>query len=138
MTAGCSLDCIVLDENMMLTGALEIKCPKGTTHVGNLQRDNIDPSYRPQVQGQLYITGARFADWLSYHPGMPPQLIRVERDEALIAALDQHLQTFEAILQEKVEILKRKGAVFPDRQAYMPKRKPEQQKLTKLDYYKTL
>jgi YqaJ-like viral recombinase domain len=68
-------------------GLLEIKVPREHTHVGYLLTRSVDAVYYPQVQGQLWISERTWLDILSYHPEMPPALIRVERDEAYIATL---------------------------------------------------
>lgn len=88
-TIGCSPDRLVGDE-----GLVEIKCPAPWTHVGNLRSGVIDKKYYPQVQGQLLITGRKWVDWFSYHPEMPPSLIRTERDEPYIERLSEALDQF--------------------------------------------
>lgn len=86
---GCSPDRLV-GEN----GLLEVKCPKPETlieyHVGG----ELPSEYRPQVQGQLLITGRDWCDFLAYHPQLKPFLIRVERDEKYIANLAVALDEF--------------------------------------------
>lgn len=79
---GCSPDGLIGDE-----GLLEIKCPAPHTHVEYLLTGAVPAQYVPQVQGQLYVTGARWCDFLSYHPDMPPVLLRIERDDTFIARL---------------------------------------------------
>ncbi|MFP4137449.1 MAG: lambda exonuclease family protein [Halomonas sp.] len=79
---GCSPDGLVGDP-----GLLEIKCPAPGTHVGYLAEGQLPERYRAQVQGQLWVSQRQWCDFLSYHPSMPPLLVRVERDEAYIAAL---------------------------------------------------
>lgn len=89
-SAGCSPDRLVGED-----GGLEIKCPTPGVHVQYLLGlDSVSDKYRAQVQGGLWITGRRWWDVCSYHPEMPTALIRVERDEAFIAALSQAVQWF--------------------------------------------
>lgn len=88
-TFGCSPDRLV-GEN----GLLEIKCPAPHTHVQYLIDKEIDKGYYPQVQGQLFVTGREWCDWLSYHPEMPPVIIRVERDVEFIETLEKLLEKF--------------------------------------------
>ena len=51
-----------------------------------------------QITHGLWITGAQWADWLSYHPAFPEplqtRLIRVVRDEVAIAAYDRAARAF--------------------------------------------
>lgn len=77
-------------------GVLEIKCPSALTHTQYLLSGFDD--YRLQVQGQLWVTGREFAYQLSYHPTIPPVLIRVERDPKVMKAFDKHLPAFVASL----------------------------------------
>ena len=79
-------------------GILEIKCPAIHTHIGYMLGDG--PDYTAQVQGYLYLTGRAWADVLSYHPELPPVVVRVERDEGLIAPLGAVLDAFVANLSE--------------------------------------
>jgi len=60
---------------------LEIKCPKGSTHVRYLDEGKLPPKYAPQVHGQMLVTG--FDEWLfmSYHPNFEPLLVTVKRDD---------------------------------------------------------
>lgn len=87
-TLGCSPDRLALSG-----GIVEIKCPAPQTHIGYML-NGFDTDYKPQVQGQLYITGLSWCDWFSYHPELPGVRMRVERDEAYIAILDKSLADF--------------------------------------------
>lgn len=69
-------------------GGLEIKCPAPSTHVKYFRAGKLPSEYKPQVQGCLWITGRTWWDFLSYHPSLPPFLIRVERDEEFIKSLE--------------------------------------------------
>ena len=79
---GCSPDGLIGDE-----GLIEIKAPKASTHVKYLLAGKLPSDYVPQVQGQLWITGCKFCDFMSYHPDCDPLIVRVERDEDYIAGL---------------------------------------------------
>lgn len=83
-------------------GQLEIKVPAPHTHVGYmLGYKSVGKKYRAQVQGQLWITGREWSDTLSYHPDMPPALIRYERDEEYIAGLAEAVNIFSADLERE-------------------------------------
>ncbi len=84
---GCSPD------RLILRGCLEVKCPLPATHIGYLI-DGPGDAYRCQVQGQLAVAELDHADFLSYHPGLPPVLIRTGRDEPFIARLRSALAEF--------------------------------------------
>ena len=85
--AGASPDGLVGDD-----GGLEIKCPLGGTMVSYLRGGRLPSKYYQQVQGCLYITGRKWWDFMAYHPDMKTLIVRVERDEAFIACLDDTLR----------------------------------------------
>lgn len=89
-------------------GLIEIKCLGGKGHVGVLLNQDKAVKHRPQIQGQLLVTGRKWVDNLFYHPKLPRLIIRVERDEEYIAKLETALDTFTANVQKKIEILKGK------------------------------
>lgn len=101
---GASPDRLVGDR-----GLLEIKCPAPHTHVGYLLGNSVDAAYYPQVQGQLWISGRDWLDILSYHPEMPPALVRVERDADYIEALDAALRAFSNTLEQLASELETRG-----------------------------
>lgn len=103
-TIGASPDRFVDDD-----GLLEIKVPKESTHVGYLLKHHVDAEYFPQVQGQLWVSGRRYVDILSYHPELPPALIRVERDEAFIRMLEAAVTTFSQVLEAQYHLLLERG-----------------------------
>ena len=115
MTVGASPDRRVLELGTVV-GGVEIKCPSEGVQVENLLRDNeIDPAYRPQVQGQILIGGFEFVDWFSYHPDFPPALIRTYRDDAYCEKLSAALEEFESLVQQKIRILESRGVIIPPR-----------------------
>ena len=96
LTIGASPDRLVGE-----LGLLEIKVPAEHTHVSYLLKRAVDSAYYPQVQGQLWVSGRQWLDILSYHPEMPPALIRVERDEEFIAQLSAAVTAFSNYLEQE-------------------------------------
>lgn len=94
---GCSPDRLVGDR-----GGLEIKCPSPAQHVLYLL-DTFRTKYKPQVQGCLWVCELDWWDMLSYHPEMPPALMRVERDESYIKLMKQYMDEFQEKLAERSE-----------------------------------
>lgn len=94
---GCSPDRLVGDD-----GLLELKCPAPQTQVAYLIDRKIEDKYRPQVQGQLLVTGRQWVDLFAYHPEMPFTTIRVERDEVFIRCLEGLLKTFTDYVAEGI------------------------------------
>lgn len=108
-TIGASPDRLVGDR-----GLLEIKVPAEHTHVGYLLTSAVDAEYYPQVQGQLWIAEREWLDIMSYHPEMPPALIRVERDELYIATLARAVEEFSARLESEAATLRERGWIASD------------------------
>lgn len=92
--AGCSLDGHVGD----FEGIVEVKCPKQATHLRWLRAGVMPPEHVPQLLHNLWVSGAQFADWVSYDNRWPPGLdifiVRVERNERDIAAYEQRALAF--------------------------------------------
>lgn len=103
-TIGTSPDRFVGDD-----GLVEIKVPKESTHVSYLLKKPVDQEYYPQVMGQLWITGRKWLDVLSYHPEMPPALVRVERNEKYIATLAAAVTAFSSRLEEAAKSCAERG-----------------------------
>lgn len=83
-TAGCSPDAM----------GLELKCPAPHTHVKYLLGGKCPAEYFPQVQGCIWICERDWWDFMSYHPDLPPFIIRVERDESYIKGLSAEIDKF--------------------------------------------
>jgi len=98
---GCSPDRFIEND-----GILEVKCPIMSTAVSYLLNKDIDKEYFQQLQGQLYVTGRKWVDIISYYPGLKPLIIRVERDEAFLKKLDVELKLFCEKLEEIVNKIK--------------------------------
>lgn len=109
---GASPDRLLVDQ----PGIVEIKCPAPNTHVGYML-EGFGSKYFCQVQGQLMVTGAEFADRYSFHPDMPPVLDRTYREEAFIRTLADALEAFNDALEEKIERVRALGAFDMSRPA---------------------
>lgn len=84
-------------------GLIEIKCPMAFASVGYILEGVLPTDYIQQVQGQLYVTGRKWLDFLSYYPGLRPMIVRVQRDDKFIALLQQVLNNFCAELEKITE-----------------------------------
>lgn len=88
-------------------GQVEIKCPSAAVHVGYLV-DGAGDKYRSQIQGNLYLSGRAWCDFVAYHPTLPAVLVRYERDEKYIEALGVMLDVFcERLEWVKAELVER-------------------------------
>lgn len=98
IVAGASPDGMVDDD-----GALEIKCPMPETHVSYLLENKLPTDYFQQTQGQLFVTGRKYVDFVSYYPGIKPLIIRVEPDKEFQKKLAGELESFCIDLTEVVK-----------------------------------
>lgn len=108
---GCSPDGLVgmrLDEVgnfASAEGAIELKCPQAETQVRYVRKGVLPFEYRAQVHGHLIVTGLPWVDFLSFSPGIPPLLVRVEPDDftkRLAEELDRFYLRFQAELSKFV------------------------------------
>jgi len=61
----------------------------------------------PQVQGSLWISGRRWWDFISYNESFEPPLdlmvVRVERDEKMIALIEERCIYVESLVLQYIE-----------------------------------
>ena len=103
-TVGCSPDGLVGDD-----GGLEIKCPNPGLHLMHLAGGVVPKKHRPQVQGCIWVTGAAWWDFMSFHPDFPPLIVRAEPDPAYQAALSEIVPAFVEDLAERRAALEAMG-----------------------------
>lgn len=82
------------DSTVDADGLLEIKSKLPHLHLEVLELDRLPPEHVAQVQGQLWVSGRAYCDFVSYWPKLPLFVKRVERDEAYIATLAQAVADF--------------------------------------------
>ena len=104
--AGASPDGLVEDD-----GLLEIKCPDTATHIQYLKNpESAVNKYLPQMLGQLWITGRKWCDFVSFDPRMPENsqllVVRVERADESIAELEAEIKEFLKGVDEETELIK--------------------------------
>jgi hypothetical protein len=97
-TVGCSPDRLVGDD-----GLLEIKAPLPQTQVEYWISGEVHERFRPQLQGQLYVSQRRWVDILCWHDVLPKLVMRVEPDEEFIKALDRELRIFNYFIERVME-----------------------------------
>ena len=97
-------------------GSLEVKSPfKPEVHVGYLLNpDSFKKAHFAQVQGQLYVTGRKWTDLISYFMGIPMVKIRIEPDPKFQAALASALEVFLKELDELRIVAQNRGVKFPE------------------------
>ena len=106
LLAGCSPDGLVDWD-----GLIEIKCPfSSAVHIETLL-NGMPADHMAQVQGQMWITGRQWCDFVSYDPRMPEPLQlhvqRISRVPAYVADLERQVTEFLFKVGDKVEALRR-------------------------------
>ena len=90
---GASPDGLIYDGDALVAG-LELKCPGMRKHMEYLIGGVCPDEYVPQVQGGMWVTGASTWWFVSYYPGLPPFILKVERDPMYHEALDNVMPEF--------------------------------------------
>ena len=97
LAVGCSPDGLVT-EDMEAAGLVEIKCPFNSAVHLETWLSGMPDEHMAQVQGQMWLTGRQWADFVSFDPRMPPDLQlyvqRIPRNPEYIAALEREIVTF--------------------------------------------
>lgn len=104
--AGCSPDGVIGD----FDGLVEIKAPRTPKHISYIRSGGIPSDYKPQLLHQLWITGARFVDFVSFDPTIRLERLqlyvcRLDRDAAAIADYEAKALAFLAEVDREVEAL---------------------------------
>ena len=85
----CSPDALVGED-----GLLEVKCPTLPVAIEYLLSRKVPTAYVQQTQGQLWVTGREWVDFMSYFPGLEPMIVRSYRNEKFIEGLEKELLVF--------------------------------------------
>lgn len=102
--AGASPDSLIQD-----AGLLEIKTKLPHLMIELIMRDEFPPEHKAQVQGQLWVSGREWCDFLAYWPSMPPFIKRVGRDEEFMERLSGEIDRFNDELAGMVERVRSYG-----------------------------
>lgn len=90
-------------------GLVEIKAPNTATHIETLLSQSVADRYLKQMQFQMACTGRAFCDFVSFDPRMPGDLQifirRVDRDDALIAEIEDAVRGFILEMEAKIRRL---------------------------------
>jgi hypothetical protein len=94
LPVGCSLDGHIGD----FTGTLELKCPKMATHLDYLRAKTVPTEYLRQITHHLWVTGAQWADFVSFDDRFPVPLrltcVRVQRADVDLHAYELAMRLF--------------------------------------------
>lgn len=94
-----------------LDGTLEIKCPYNTSnHLQNKLSGEVPKDYIWQVQGQMWVLGTEWNDFVSFDPRIDDinagiSIVRVYRDEEMINKLESSIINFNLRMNEMADKL---------------------------------
>jgi len=74
------------------------------THLEYIEANKLPSEYRYQVQGQLFVTGLKYCDFMSYVPGMKSFIIRALPDLELFTEFEKRLDVLIQQVNQKLEI----------------------------------
>lgn len=91
-------------------GLVEVKCPyRSAIHLLTVMRGRMPDEHKAQVQGNLWITGRKWADFVSYDPRVVEEcrlfVVRVPRDDVYIAELSEVVKLFRDRLVQQIQVL---------------------------------
>ena len=95
---GCSPDALVGDDGMF-----ENKNAEPHIQIERLLKGTLPPEHKAQCQGALMVAQRSWIDFMSHSRGMPPLIVRVERDEQFISELKIDVADFCEELDQLVE-----------------------------------
>lgn len=83
-------------------GLNEIKTKLPKIQVEVILGGEVPKEHVAQCQGGLWLSDREWIDFISYCPGMPLFIKRMNRDEAMIRKMAERVQTFYEILEERM------------------------------------
>jgi predicted phage-related endonuclease len=94
LMVGCSLDGFVAGR----VGIVEAKCPKAATHLEYLRTRTVPSDYYWQCIHNVWVSGARWCDFISYSPDFPEELqylcVRIEPTMQELVAYEGEVTKF--------------------------------------------
>lgn len=75
-------------------GIIEIKSKLPHLHLDCLLRDEVPSAHMAQIQGGLWLSERQWCDFISYCPGLPLFVKRVQRDEEMIERIKSNVEEF--------------------------------------------
>jgi hypothetical protein len=94
-----------------IDGGVEVKCPYNTSiHLNNVITKEIPPEYFAQIQGQIWVCGLEWIDFVSFDPRIESQskisIVKVYRNEEFINKLESKVINFLDELQNLESLLR--------------------------------
>lgn len=93
-------------DGLVCPGAIEIKCPKPSTHVTWLLDGGLPDAHRPQCHGALYVGELEWLDFVSYCPGYKTLVVKITPDDYTTKVATALSKFLERLDEAKSRILK--------------------------------
>jgi putative phage-type endonuclease len=91
-------------------GLVEIKRKIPALHINYIFKNEVPTEYRKQMMFQMACTGRQWCDFCSYCPELPEEMqlfvIRLHRDESVIAEMESAVVAFDKTVNEYIAKLK--------------------------------
>lgn len=98
---GCSPDSLIGTDS-----GLEIKVAIPAVQIERIQRGDLPPEHKAQVQGSMLVTGRPTWNFVSYCPKLPPVILTIEREDAYLSALSKAIEAFNEELDAMVQSIR--------------------------------
>lgn len=85
--------------------AIEIKCPRASTHIRYMKNKKLPTEYIQQVQMQMHIMELPSMFFASYHPDLKPFIIEVKKDDEFLEKALPILIEADTYVKSQTEIL---------------------------------
>ena len=101
LRVGCSPDRLVGEDGL-------VECKTKTPHlqIELLEIGKVPSEHMKQIQGQLWVSGREWCDFISYWPRLPLFTDRVYRDESMIKDIQSAVEQFNSELDDIVEYIR--------------------------------
>jgi predicted phage-related endonuclease len=86
-------------------GLIEIKTKLPHLQIDLLLKGKVPTEHLKQIQGGIMVSGREWCDFISYWPGLPLFVKRVNRDEKIIEEIKQAVDKFNSELNEIIETI---------------------------------
>lgn len=100
--SGASPDGVIADGE----GLVEFKAPTSHVHLEYIFEGKPPQKYLYQMAWQMAVMGAKYCDFCSFDPRLPERyrlfIVRVQRDDKLIATLEAEVKAFLEELDQKI------------------------------------
>jgi len=92
-------------------GLIEVKCPyNGANHVSVMLSNEIESKYYAQIQKQLFDTGRKWCDYVSFDPRLKTKykihIIRIMPDEKMFTEFESKIVSISQMINEKLQLIK--------------------------------